>query len=836
MDNSYRIELRSLADLLSALDPADKESLVAAGARLEKALDLNRPEHRQRIEDALGLLQGIYENSCEDALGQLAKLAAELREMEHDEEYQSPAKSSECLCADEIAGMLLGLTGDDAEELGRIVKSVEKICNGPLSSPAKDEALRSLEALNSAIKASEPNAVSEFLNQAAEAIAAVASICEQARLDNQSSDPADAPDDEQTSVDKECSATRGNDDNKSAPAPEGPKPPQQTSPSVDLGSRTLPADIDAELLKEYMVESLDHLLGAQTALLDLENDPDAAEPINVVFRAFHTIKGTSGFLGLDIIQKVAHLAENLLDRARDGEIKITGGYADLSLRACDALKFMIEELDAVSAGEELKIVDDLDDLIALLSDPEAAGVSDEDCSPEMRLGDILVGRGAASRDLVEQAAQSQQSSRIGKVLIEKEAASAANVASALRVQKTIKGSSGAEHTIRVGTDRLDSLINMVGELVIAQSMVAQDPHVTSNDRPRLTRSVLHAGKIVRELQDLSMSLRMVPLKPTFQKLARLVRDLARKSDKNVRLVTEGEDTEIDRNMVEVINDPLVHMIRNAVDHGIEPVETRAAAGKDPTGTIVLRAYQAAGSVVLELVDDGKGLDRDKIMAKAVERGLISEGDDPADSEVFGLIFSPGFSTAETVTDVSGRGVGMDVVRKNIEKLRGRIEVTSTVGAGSTFAIRLPLTMAITDAMMLRLGNERYLLPTVSIEHSFRPAKDSVSTVIGRGEMVMLREELLPLFRLAELFNVSGAVTEPSEGLMVVIEGGGKRCALMVDELLGQQQVVIKHLGESLGKIPGVSGGAILGDGRVGLILDSTGLIALANGDNTQAAA
>jgi two-component system chemotaxis sensor kinase CheA len=370
---------------------------------------------------------------------------------------------------------------------------------------------------------------------------------------------------------------------------------------------------------------------------------------------------------------------------------------------------------------------------------------------------------------------------------------------------------------------------MVGELVIAQSMVAQDPQVTSGHAPRLQRNVSHAGKIIRELQDLTMSLRMVPLKGVFQKMNRLVRDLARKSGKKVQFVTEGEDTEIDRNMVESLNDPLVHMIRNSVDHGIEQPDTRTENGKDESGTVTLRAYHAAGNVVIQLEDDGKGLDRERILAKAVERGLIDNNKELSDAETFMLIFQAGFSTAEKITDVSGRGVGMDVVKRNIESLRGRIEVASKKGEGSTFSIRLPLTMAITDAMILSVGEETYLLPTVSIEQSFQPPAGSISTVSGQGEMVMLRGELLPLFRLHSLFNVPKAVSDPYEALLIVIEGGGHRCALMVDELLGQQQVVIKSLGRGMAKVPGVSGGAILGDGRVGLILDATGLLQLAEG-------
>jgi len=490
------------------------------------------------------------------------------------------------------------------------------------------------------------------------------------------------------------------------------------------------------------------------------------------------------------------------------------------------LRTMITSLQGVEPGGQFAIPDEYDSLIAGLSAPDDASADNEDAADEMRVGDILVGKEQASREDVEQAFDEQGNRPIGEVLVEKNAVAATDVAKAIRTQKKITGRTG-EATIRVGTGRLDNLINMVGELVIAQSMVSQDPEVLGGESPRLLRNISHAGKIIRELQDLTMSLRMVPLKGTFQKMARLVRDLARKAEKPVNFVTEGEDTEIDRNMVEVLNDPLVHMIRNSVDHGVEPADQRKTAGKDPTGTVCLRAYHAAGNVVIELIDDGKGIDAQKVIAKGVERGIVEPGRELTDTEAFNLIFQPGFSTAEKVTEISGRGVGMDVVKKGIEALRGRIDVASKLGDGSTFTLKLPLTMAITDAMLLRVGGEHYLLPTASIEHSFRPTDDAVSTVAGRGEMVMLRGDLLPVFRLHELFGVAGAATDPADALFICIEGEGKRCALMVDELLGQQQVVIKSLGQSMGQVPGVSGGSILGDGRVGLILDAGGLLKLA---------
>jgi len=744
-----------------------------------------------------------------------------------------------------IADVLDGLTAEvltadpgSGEEVVRIGVAVEKAMTGEdeLAMDVREVLVGVLEALQEVYEG-KPVDVSATMDAIATVIAATAQHLRE---------PDDSEADIGEAVDRLRSMLSAGADG-AATAPDEGDPPvepeideqqavaEQTDPPANPGGAAeaapprLAEDTDLELLREFAAECLDHISGAEAALLELENNPGDTEQVNTIFRAFHTIKGTSGFLSLDRIQRLAHLAENLLDRARDGEIRVVGGYADVALASCDALRTMIESLDGVEPGGLLDVPEAYDDLIERLGDPEAAGIGEDADVEPMRTGDILVGRRQATRGDIEKAAKAQGDRRIGEALVQAGAASASDVADALRTQKKMRGKR-SDASVRVGTDRLDCLIDAVGELVIAQSMVAQDPAVTGGANPQLTRNTTHADKIVRELQDVSMSLRMVPLKATFGKMARLVRDLARKAGKKVRFVTEGEDTEIDRNMVEVVNDPLVHMMRNAVDHGVESPQHRTAAGKDPTGEVRLRAHHSAGNVIIELQDDGKGIDRDRVVAKAIERGLIASGESLSDSDAFGLIFRAGFSTAEKVTDVSGRGVGMDVVRTGIESLRGRVEVASEPGAGSTFTIRVPLTMAISDAMLVRVSDRRYLLPVTSIERSFRPEAAQLSSLAGRGEMVMVRGELLPIFRLYELFDVPGAAVDLGEAMVIIIEGEGKRCALMVDELLGQQQVVVKSLGQSLGQIPGVSGGAILGDGRVGLILDAGGLVKLANGE------
>ncbi|MEM6314936.1 MAG: chemotaxis protein CheA, partial [Planctomycetota bacterium] len=382
-----------------------------------------------------------------------------------------------------------------------------------------------------------------------------------------------------------------------------------------------------------------------------------------------------------------------------------------------------------------------------------------------------------------------------------------------------------------------SLIDMVGELVIAQSMVSQDVAGLGETDQRLGRNLGHLGKIVRELQDLSMSLRMVQVGNVFRKMQRVVRDTARKIDKQVELVITGGDTELDRNVVDALADPLVHMVRNSVDHGIETPAERADFGKNPVGTVELKAYHKGGSIHIEIRDDGKGLDVDKIKAKAVKNGVMTqaEADAMPDSEAFKLVFSAGLSTAAAVTDISGRGVGMDVVKRNIESLRGQVDITSELGAGSVFTIRLPLTLAVIDGLLVKVGGEKFILPITSIEQSLRPKPEQLSTVQGRGELVNCRGALLPLVRLHRMFGIEPTTQRPDEALVVIVTDNERRVCILVDELLGQEQVVIKNLG-AIGSQPGISGGAVLGDGNVSLILDVPGLIASAGDSAGESAA
>nr|WP_305910224.1 chemotaxis protein CheA [Methylomarinum sp. Ch1-1]MDP4521148.1 chemotaxis protein CheA [Methylomarinum sp. Ch1-1] len=371
---------------------------------------------------------------------------------------------------------------------------------------------------------------------------------------------------------------------------------------------------------------------------------------------------------------------------------------------------------------------------------------------------------------------------------------------------------------------------MVGELVITQSMLSLiGEHFEVNKLDQLKNGLSQLERHTRELQESVMNIRMLPISFVFSRFPRLVHDLSAKLGKKIELKLVGEQTEVDKTVVELLSDPLVHLVRNSLDHGIEMPEERRAAGKPEIGTVVLEAYHRGGNIVIEVVDDGRGLDKDKLRAKAIEKGLIEEDAILNDKQTYELIFMPGFSTAAQLTDVSGRGVGMDVVRKNIQALGGNIELVSELGKGSTISIHLPLTLAILDGQSVAVGEERFIVPLGSIVESMNIGEDRVNSVAGKGETFRLRNEYLPIVRMHEIFNVESArATQLSEGLLVVVEGQGVKCGLFVDDLLGQQQVVIKSLEANYRRIEGVSGATILGDGSVALILDIPGLVRLSN--------
>lgn len=551
---------------------------------------------------------------------------------------------------------------------------------------------------------------------------------------------------------------------------------------------------DPELVQEFLIEAREHLSNIEGLMIEIDNGGAAGDAVHGVFRSFHTIKGLAGFLDFAVIQEVAHEVETLLDRVRTSELTLNPARVDAVLHAGDYISAWLNHVEnpaSAAPPPHASLVGEIRQ--ASLAEP--AGV--EPGRPEPG-GEEAPASGAPGPQS-EGAAQGPR-----------------NEAAAVRAEAS---------AVKVATSKLEYLVDMVGELVIAQSMLEHNPDLAAARTPRLQRDVAQLGRVTAEVQKTAMAMRMVPIGQMFRRMSRLVRDLARKSGKQAELELYGEDVELDRTLVEKLGDPLVHMIRNSMDHGLELPAERRAAGKNETGRLLLKASHQAGQIVIEVSDDGRGLDRKRILDKAISRGLVAAGAALAEQEIFHLIFQPGFSTAERVTDVSGRGVGMDVVRKQVEKLRGRIDISSRQGQGSTFLLKLPLTLAIIEGLVVTAAGERYIVPIFAVREMLRPASETIFTVEGRGEMALVRERLIPVSRLTRKLGLeerSGGVTE---GLMIVGESEGRDFCLLVDEMVGKQEVVIKSLGPAFSRVRGISGGAILGDGRVGLILDVGMLLA-----------
>ncbi len=540
---------------------------------------------------------------------------------------------------------------------------------------------------------------------------------------------------------------------------------------------------DPELVQEFLMEAREHLSRIEALMIEIESGASSAESVHGVFRSFHTIKGLAGFLDYEVIQAVAHEVETLLDKARTGSLILTPARVEAVLRAGDYIGTWLGYIEDSAACPQPA---EHSSLVALVQSVMAE--TGESTGPEQ--------------------GQPEQAEEQEKEPLEAQTERVHEVAARVEVA-----------AVKVATVKLEYLVDMVGELVIAQSMLRHNPDLVSVRTPRLLRDVAQLGRVTAEVQKTAMAMRMVPVGQLFRKMNRLVRDLARKSGKQAELEMIGEDVELDRTLVEELSDPLVHMIRNSMDHGLESPAERKAAGKPAAGKLRLRASHQAGQIVIEVSDDGRGLDRRRILERAISRGLLAPTANPSDQEIFHMIFQPGFSTAEKVTDVSGRGVGMDVVRKQVEKLRGRIDIESRPGKGSVFLLKLPLTLAIIEGLVVMAGGERYIVPIFAVREMFKPAAETIFTVEGKGEMAMVRQRLVPVSRLARKLGLPETGKDATDGLMIVGESEGREFCLLVDEMIGKQEVVIKTLGPAFSHVRGISGGAILGDGRVGLILD-----------------
>jgi len=570
-------------------------------------------------------------------------------------------------------------------------------------------------------------------------------------------------------------------------------PAESSSPSINHVPLVFDVAGDREILVEFVNEAHEHLAQIERAALALEENPSDEQGLHQVFAACHTLKGGAGLLNLIPINQLAHELESLLDLVREGKTTLTPDKVSVILSGRDCLKTFVCEIEAQLSGKK-KSQPFILPTQALIAKIRAA----QRKTPKAVSTSISPAPTSAPPELKE----SEASKPIQELQEERSA------------------------MLRVDTHKLDSLMDLVGEMLVAHSMVVRDVESFIKSDERSKNNLSQLGRITNDLHRITMSLRMVPIRPTFHKMSRLVRDVASNLGKKVRILFVGEDTELDRTIVELIADPIMHMIRNALDHGIEKPLVRTALGKSAMGTIYLRAYHRSGKVIIEIEDDGGGMDPANIRAKALEKNLISADDDLSEGEILDLIFAPGFSTASEISDISGRGVGMDVVHNNVEKLRGLIDVRSELGNGSVFTITLPLTLAIIDGLIVGIGTERYIIPTISIRESFRPKAEMILTLQGQGEMVNIRGQLSPLLRLGDYYGIEPNSHNPAECIIVRVESDQEERCLLVDSLIGKQEVVIKSLQESVQAKSSLAGAAILGDGQVGLILDIGALVKL----------
>ncbi|WP_457561527.1 hybrid sensor histidine kinase/response regulator [Caminibacter pacificus] len=640
-----------------------------------------------------------------------------------------------------------------------------------------------------------------------------------------------------------------------------------------------------ELLEDFLVEAFEMIEEMDQDLIELENNPDDLDLLNKIFRVAHTIKGSGSFLNFDKLTHLTHHMEAVLDKARKGELRITPEIMDVILESVDAMKAILEyirdhgedsspdveiesivkKLDAIVNGEmvpadeegekeaseqksnskleniSIENIDDID--VSELSPEELDAVleklvEDINTPPEESAQNEEKSQSEEKPQEIEE--KNEEKNEEKKAPVQKSQSKPANKenkpVSKEEQKKEIKKQlvSTKEQTIRVDVKRLDQLMNLIGELVLAKNRLikiyndVEERYEGEKFLEELNQVVSSISIVTTDLQIAVMKTRMLPIGKVFNKFPRLVRDLSRELGKKVKLIIEGEETELDKSIIEEIGDPLVHMIRNAVDHGIEPPEERRKKGKPEEGTIWLKAYNEGNMIVIEIKDDGKGMDPEILKKKAIEKGIITpqEAENMSDKEAFMLIFKPGFSTAEKVTNVSGRGVGMDVVKTNIEQLNGIIEIDSVPGKGTTIKLKIPLTLAIIQALLVASQEDLFAVPLSNVIETVRIVEEDIYTIEGKS-VLKLRDEVLPLVNMADIFEIE-KILEPEKYLYVVILGlGATKIGLIVDRFIGQEEIVIKSLGEFLKGLPGIAGATIRGDGRVTLIVDVASLMKLA---------
>lgn len=562
-------------------------------------------------------------------------------------------------------------------------------------------------------------------------------------------------------------------------------------------------DFELEIQRVFLDEAKELLMNSEQCFLSLEKSSEDPAVIAEIFRLAHNLKGSAGAVGFTQLADFAHQLESFLLKIKNKELSINKEIVNLLLASNDHLGQSVDLLKenpgANLGGDALKakLMEFTQGQAPMASATDPKSVS----AHEAPVGSPVAPPAAEILSVIE------------KNLF---------VADYERKTNSVKPTVASDESIRVALNKIDELLNSVGELVIYQTVMNQEK--TEIESVLARKTIDGMAKIIRDVQGLSMSLRMVPLKQTFQKMQRIVRDTSKELQKEVALEVVGEETEIDKTVLEQLGDPLVHLIRNAVDHGLEEAIDRLAMDKPPVGKIQLAAFQKSGQIVIEIRDDGRGLDPKKLIKKAIEKKILNPEAQLTDAQAYQLIFAPGFSTKEQVTDVSGRGVGMDVVKTNINNLQGDIEIETKLGAGTCFRIILPLTLAILEAMVVRLAEERYVIPLSQIREFFQVRSGDISGVFEKSRVLNLRGSTLPIYSLAELLRRPRRASD-TEGVMIIVEGShGELVAIEVDEIIRQQQVVIKNVGPEIGGFFGITGASILGDGRVAFILDMGELI------------
>ena len=593
---------------------------------------------------------------------------------------------------------------------------------------------------------------------------------------------------------------------------------QDDSPTQeDEGSIFPTIQVTPEMHARYMEEAEELLDSAEQDLLSAMDHGSENIDLSEALRCLHSFKGNSGFMGYADLEKLTHRTETILEMVADKEVKADQTALEVFLEVVDITRNTVSEL----AKNKNSSIEEMDDIMAKLDQLSTGAAKPESEQDQSAIsGFVPLGPMKVKKKEAAQVTFADQEST-GKAKAEKTSPEKAKAAKPKSTPSASPASGNrSSGSIRVDLSKLDSLMNLVGELVIAEAMVTRNPDLDGHEFENLEKSSHHLRRITSDLQDVAMSVRMVPLSGTFKKMVRLVHDTGLKADKKVDLELNGEETEVDKTVIEQISDPLVHIVRNAIDHGLETREERAQTDKPEAGKVTISARHESGEVWITVSDDGKGLDREVILNKAIERGLVEgNGSELRDEDVFKLIFEPGFSTAVQVTEISGRGVGMDVVRKNIEKINGKVDIKSTLGQGSHFIMRIPLTMAIIEGMLIRVGKSTYNIPLLSIREAIRPEESQITTTPDGIEVVKLRDDMIPVIRMHELYGIKPSFENLVDGTLVIVENDGVAGALYVDEILGQQQTVVKGLSDYVGSPHGVSGCTILGDGRISLILD-----------------